>query len=203
MTLKQLWNWWDGFWFTPQSPAPICLYRIFVGLLVFICTILWSPDLLNWFGPRGICSIPTMRAYMDNRDRFSLLFVMQPTDSNVITLQVILMLAALFVILGLFTRVSLIVMFLTLLSFHHRNVAVLNSGDTFLRVSSFVLIFSPAGELFSVDRLIKKWRGLPVGSAIDANTNCGGLLPDFLCQNRWRYLVEWYCCLLCNEAGGI
>src|SRR5262249_36938303 len=47
-----------------------------------------------------------------------------------------------------------------LVSVHHRDVFLLNSGDHLLRTLSFFLMFAPAGRAFSVDRLLRLRRGL-------------------------------------------
>jgi hypothetical protein len=57
--------------------------------------------------------------------------------------------------IGLWTRVSSVMVFLTLASIQQRNLFVTHAGDTFLRVAGFFLIFAPAGAAFSVDRLLQ------------------------------------------------
>jgi hypothetical protein len=61
--------------------------------------------------------------------------------------------------IGFLTRVNSVVVFLCLTSIQQRNLYITHGGDTFLRVAGFFLIFAPAGAAFSVDRLIRIWRG--------------------------------------------
>jgi predicted DCC family thiol-disulfide oxidoreductase YuxK len=61
--------------------------------------------------------------------------------------------------LGLFTRISGVLLFVLLITIHHRNPVILNSGDTLLRLATFYLIFTRAGDAFSLDRLIALARG--------------------------------------------
>lgn len=158
MTLKGLLLIWDQFWFTERSPAPICLFRILFGLLVMISSLMWAPDLYTLFGQRGVVSIETMRA-MQGLPRFSLLYLF-PSDQAMIFFYICLCAAAAFVATGLFTRFSTIALFLLLVSFDHRNPLILNSGDTFLRIAAFILMLSPAGAMFSIDRLLAGRKGL-------------------------------------------
>jgi hypothetical protein len=59
--------------------------------------------------------------------------------------------AAVFLTLGLHTRVATVVSWLLLLSLHRRNPLVLQSGDTILRCLLFWAMFLPWGRRFSVD----------------------------------------------------
>ena len=52
MTLRKLREAWDEFFFVPQSPIPIALFRILYGLCVSVTVILLHSDWLNWFGKR-------------------------------------------------------------------------------------------------------------------------------------------------------
>jgi hypothetical protein len=59
--------------------------------------------------------------------------------------------AALSLAAGFYTRTSAIVTFILFVSLNHRDPLILNSGDTFLRIGTFFVIFSPAGQMLSLD----------------------------------------------------
>lgn len=141
---------WNQLWFEQVSPAPVCLFRILFGLLVLISNILWEPELLNYFGPNGLVSVSTVEQF-EQGPRFSLLFLQPNSESFVVAIYAILLLSSFTVMIGFCTRPSLIILFVCLISFHHRNVAILHSGDTLLRLFAFLLIFSSAGKMFSFD----------------------------------------------------
>jgi hypothetical protein len=61
--------------------------------------------------------------------------------------------AALALLVGLRTRAAVILCWLLLLSLHHRNPLVLNSGDIFLRLLLFWSMFLPLGAALSIDAL--------------------------------------------------
>jgi hypothetical protein len=63
--------------------------------------------------------------------------------------------AAVLLTVGLATRLSSVLVFLCLTSMHQRNLYLLHSGDGFMRVAGFFLIFAPAGAAFSLDRWIR------------------------------------------------
>ena len=44
---------WDQFWFTPADPATLCLVRALAGAMLFYTHLVWSLDLLDFFGPGG------------------------------------------------------------------------------------------------------------------------------------------------------
>lgn len=148
---------WNHFWFEQVSPAPVCLYRIAFGLLVLATGAVWSADLDAYFGVHGWLSIETAKHIAPGGPRFSLFYLLPQTDQTLIVLFVILMISALTTTLGLFTRVSTIVVFITLVSFQFRNFTLLNGGDTILRIGSFLLMMAPAGKMFSLDARKLSW----------------------------------------------
>src|SRR4029077_10946277 len=58
--LRSLVEAWNQFFFAPQSPLPIALFRIAYGLLVIATLTLLRPDWLAWYGPHPWVSLSTM-----------------------------------------------------------------------------------------------------------------------------------------------
>jgi hypothetical protein len=67
--------------------------------------------------------------------------------------------SALLLTVGLFTRISSVLVFVCLASIQQRNLYITHGGDTFLRLAGFFLMFAPAGAVLSLDHLIRRWRG--------------------------------------------
>jgi hypothetical protein len=67
--------------------------------------------------------------------------------------------SAILLTLGLFTRISSILVFICLTSIQQRNLYITHGGDAFLRLAGFFLIFAPAGATVSLDHLIRVRRG--------------------------------------------
>ncbi|CAN5464366.1 hypothetical protein BH10CYA1_BH10CYA1_46790 [soil metagenome] len=146
-------KWWTEFWFTPTSPAPICLFRIFFGLLVLATGLLLAPDLYTWFGSHPVISQQSVHDWELSEPRFSIFFFLPDSDSIALSVFATLMVSASCLTLGLFTRVSALVVFVCLCSLDQRMACMMNSGDTILRHQALLLTFSEAGALFSLDRI--------------------------------------------------
>jgi predicted DCC family thiol-disulfide oxidoreductase YuxK len=149
---------WNGFFFAPVSPGPMAIYRIALGAVALCNYLLLEPDLIMWFGQKGALT-PATAKLVSGGLGYSLFALLPATDGAVWFLFIVGCLASFTLMIGLFTRISAIVLYLTLISFSHRDPVVLNSGDSFLRIASFFTIFSQAGAAYSIDRLIRIARG--------------------------------------------
>lgn len=162
MTLRNVRTAWNEFWFLPQPPTAIALYRILFGLTVLAYGSLLAPDVLVWLSDRGVLSLATSRLVVPGF-QLNLLAILPHGDEWVIAFFVTFMVAALTLTLGLWTRTSALLVFLGLVSIQHRNALILNSGDTFLRLAAFFLMFSEAGSAWSLDRIRRLRRGQEAG----------------------------------------
>jgi hypothetical protein len=155
---------WKHFFFIPQSPVPIALFRILYGICVSATVILLHSDWLEWFGVHGWIRLSTMTA-VEPGMRLNLFTVMPQDDRWIAAFFWIFLGFALLLTAGLWTRVSSVVVFLCVTSIQQRNLFITHGGDTFLRVAGFFLMFAPAGAAFSLDRLIRVRRGVE-GNAV-------------------------------------
>ena len=154
MILQRFYKAWQSFFFTPQSPLPIALFRILYGICVSFTLILLYPDWLEWFGPNAWFSLKTMQA-IEPGVRLDL-FTLLPANDQWITgfFWFSLTFAVLFTI-GLWSRISSIVVFLCLVSIQQRALFITHGGDKFLRVAGFFLMFAPSGAALSLDRFTR------------------------------------------------
>src|ERR1700678_884993 len=159
MSLRKVRQAWDKFFFAPQSPLPIALFRIFYGICASATLILLHPDWLEWFGVHGWVTLSTMRA-VEPGVRLNLFTLMPQDDRWIAAFFWVCLGFAVLLTIGLWTRISSVAVFLCLASIEQRNLFIDHSGDTFLRVAGFFLIFAPAGAALSLDRLIQVRRGL-------------------------------------------
>lgn len=150
---------WGQFFFAPQSPLPIAVFRILYGVCVSATLILLHSDWLNWFGVSAWVSLQTMRA-MEPGVRLNLFAVMPQNDHFIAAFFWVFLAFSLLLTMGLWTRFSSVVVFLCLTSIQQRNLFITNGGDTFLRVAGFFLMFAPAGAALSLDRLRRVRKGL-------------------------------------------
>lgn len=154
MTLKALRRGWNQFFFTPQSPIAIALFRILYGIVLMANLILLWPEWLTWYGAHAWMSLSTMYK-IEPGLRLNLFTVLPQSDLWAKSLFWVALLSALLLTLGFMTRLSSIAAFVCLTSIHQRNLLILHSGDTFLRVAGFFLIFAPAGAALSMDRILR------------------------------------------------
>lgn len=158
MTLRSVVNAWNEFFFTPQLPTPVCLFRILYGGCVIATLLLLRPDWLAWYGTRSWVTLATMRQ-VEPGMRLNVFTVIPQTDSWVNAVFWVFLIAAVLLTLGFLTRLNTVLVFLGLASIHQRNLYMLQGGDAFLRIAGFFLIFAPAGAALSVDRLLRLRRG--------------------------------------------
>jgi hypothetical protein len=159
MTLRELRKFWDHFFFTPQSPLPIALFRILYGICVSATLVLLHADWLNWYGVHSWVSLSAIRQ-TEPEIRLNLFTVMPQDDRWIAAFFWVFLVCALLLTVGLWTRFGSVAVFLCLTSIHQRNLLILHGGDAFLRIVGFFLIFAPAGAALSLDRLIRVRRGL-------------------------------------------
>lgn len=158
MSLRSLVQAWNEFFFAPQPPTPIALFRVLYGMLLIANLVLLRPDWLAWYGEHSWITLSTMLK-LEPGPRLNLFTLMPHDDRWVEALFWFFLVSAVSLTLGFMTRISSILAFVCLTSIHQRNLFITHSGDTFLRVAGFFLMFAPAGAALSIDRLIRIRRG--------------------------------------------
>ncbi len=142
---------WQSFFYSPEAPTSLAVFRIVWGVLLFLNAALMVKDIEPFFGPNGY--LPAYRQRnLFGKTRFSLFLLLPETILVVQLLFSMHLVCCLTLAIGFYTRTSAAITFLTMLSLHHRNPCVFHSGDTFMRLLTFLLIFSHAGDAYSVDR---------------------------------------------------
>jgi uncharacterized membrane protein YphA (DoxX/SURF4 family) len=157
---QRLYQAWERFFFAPVSPLPIAVFRILYSSCVLATLLLLHSQWLQWFGVDAWIS-PVTNAQMEPGLRLNLFQVMPRNDHWIALFFWIFLGFCILLLLGLWTRVSSIAVFLCLASIQQRNLFITNGGDTFLRVTGFFLMFAPAGAMLSLDH----WRQTRKGNA--------------------------------------
>jgi len=144
---------WNSFWFKPTSTSSLAVFRIAFGLVVFAWSVSLVPDATSFFTKDGIVTDqPNYTGLVGGA--WGLLGVF-PSKAAMIVLLVALIVASLCLMLGVFSQVAALVVFLGVISFERRNPFVFNSGDVLIRLLAFYLIFAPASAALSVGRFVK------------------------------------------------
>ncbi len=158
MSVRTVIGAWNKFFFEPQSPIPIALFRILYGIVVIANLLLMRPDWLAWYGVHSWVTLPTVHQ-LEPGMRLNLFSLIPQSDRWIEALFWVFLISAVLLTIGFLTRTSSLAVFLCLASIQQRNLFILHHGDTFLRVTGFFLIFAPASAALSVDRRVRVWRG--------------------------------------------
>jgi hypothetical protein len=148
-TGERVWGAWERFFFTPESTAPLAVFRIAYGVVVTLWTLTQLPHLFVFYGPDGVLPRPLPVG----PGQWSVL----STFNSVPVLAVVwlaTLLAGVALTAGASPRIAAVVLLVGIIAFTRRDPYVLNSGDILLRVLAVYLIFAPSGESLSWDR----WR---------------------------------------------
>ena len=159
MNLSKLSEAWNNFFFRPIPAYSLGLFRAAYGFAALVTFALIAPDAFVWYGEDGVLPMAVAAKTLSG-SRLNLFAVLPPSDLTVQCVVGGAMLGALGVMLGLRTRASSILLWICVVSLHHRDVFLLNSGDHLLRNLSFLLMFAPAGRAFSLDRWLRIRRGV-------------------------------------------
>lgn len=157
-SLRRGWNRW---WFGPISPGPLGLFRFVFGLLVLAYGVMLFPDRAVWFSEGGVLTAAQADYYNEFYAPVPYINLLHgATDGPYLTGFFLVFLgAALTLALGLWTRLSAVIVFVALASLHNRNNAIHNSGDTVMMVMSVYLMLAPSGAACSWDRLRRIFAG--------------------------------------------
>jgi hypothetical protein len=141
---------WDRFWFAPEPTSTLALVRIAVGLLSLAWALSLLPDLLAFFSPGGVFHA---QPAAQGPAVWGLLGIFN-SDAAVVALYLVLVGASIALVLGFWSRIAAVLVFLALLSFARRAPSILNSGDGLIRNLALLLALAPSGAALSLDR----WR---------------------------------------------
>ncbi len=150
----------NHFLFAPASPLPMALVRICMGLIVLQDMVIHLlPDFKLYYGENAIIPIEsTISKYWFKEPNFDLMLVLPHDDTWRFALFILCIVAAFCMTIGLFSRISMITVFLCLLSFDSHQELNQNDGDVFIRLACMILCFSNAGDALSIDNLLRSLR---------------------------------------------
>lgn len=159
MTLRLLWQTFCNSLFEPASPVPLGLFRIAFGLVLLeYCTLL-APELITCFSDQnGILRLKTLH-FIFSLPVINLIQLLPPGDNWLIAFFGVFVFFCLCVTLGLFSRISMVAVYLGLASFQDRNIYVMHGGDHLLSLAAFYMMFAPTGAALSLDRIRQIWFG--------------------------------------------
>jgi hypothetical protein len=167
----------DDFWFGHGSPTALGVFRIVMGLLVLTNLLMILPDWEDWFSEKGYTPSWIGAMYLwpqlpltsdPNTLHVPRIDVLNGLTNPSLILGIYLatVVAAFLTTVGLWTRISSILLAVGLVSMHHRNALILHGGDTVMRVMVLYVAIAPSGASCSLDRLIRLWKGRDSGAPV-------------------------------------
>lgn len=162
---------WNRFWFSPTDPATLGLIRMLAGAMLFYTHLIWSLDLSGFFSADGWLSADVMNKIPHSRLEWSWFYWIN--SPSLLWLVHIACLAVFFcLMIGLFSRTMSVLAFFATVSYINRaSLAQFGLDDTNAMLALY-LIFGPSGDVFSVDRWLKRRKAggqLPIEPSIGAN----------------------------------
>ncbi len=150
----------NGWLFTPTSPTPMALLRIFTGLIVLQDLVIHLlPDYGLYYGQHQIISTPALLTkYWGYQSFFDLMLVLPSGEHWRFLFFSLIIVAAFFMTIGLWSRFSMVFVWLGLMSLDSHFELNQNDGDVFLRLICMILACSSAGDAFSIDNLLRGFR---------------------------------------------
>lgn len=146
----------DAFWFRPISAVGFGAMRIGFAFTALLGLLLQWNLVQFFYGPVGVLPRSMVAIALRHSYRFSLLDYVGATGTA--ALYGLLIASLLLVLLGIWTRASLIMSVVLLYSFHEYAQITLDGGDTLLRLLGLLLIVSPCHRALSIHNLRRRWR---------------------------------------------
>ncbi len=158
MNIRDVLRYWQDFWFKPQSPLSMALFRIAFGL-VFLSHIFtqYGKDFNVLFGEHPSIPYQDYIAYWWHKSFLINVFEFVPTETSWhIAIFIVLSITTFMMTIGLFTRFSTFITYLLYCSITRQFPFLCNAGDDMQRLIFFLLFFSRSGDALSVDCIIGK-----------------------------------------------
>jgi hypothetical protein len=146
---------WHDFFHEPVDPRVCAIVRIGYATLVLVnLAVLW-PDINLWFGEEGVLAYDVARR-MIHDNSWSILGWLPRTSLVLHVCLGIYAAQTVCLLLGLFSRLNVVCVFVWLISFQNANPLLLDGEDTVFRVVGFFLIFMPLGRAWALDALLRR-----------------------------------------------
>jgi hypothetical protein len=198
---------WDRFWFRREDPTTLGLIRLLTGCVVFYAHLVWSSELLTFFGNDGVLPENYRQLLFGNDwawSHFDLLG--SPTTmwfAHVMGLVIIAMFTC-----GIWTRVTAVITALLVISYANRATGALFGLDQIMGFLCLYLAIGNSGGAFSVDRWLANRKAQSHKSNAANKAGQGGavgleepsLLGDFSTNIAIR-LIQIHMCLVYLFAG--
>lgn len=158
---KSFVNAWDNFFFAPKPVEGMAVFRIIWMTMLLLYFLFDLPNMTDFYGPHAIISLastktqfmfPHMNIFHMLGNSYDVLYIFMGIYGLAIV-------SALF---GFYTKTSLLVVLVCLVSLHQRNIWLLSSSELLIRASTILLLCSPCGNALSLDSFFARKEGKPL-----------------------------------------
>ena len=165
-TLDPTLSTWTRFWHVPLRGERLGLMRICLGLALLTDQLFqYLPNMMEFFGPTGIAPQGLHDRYQIRRWLWTIL-VFNQDDPSVLYPFFWTWVGITFLwTVGLFTRLTSVLVWLGTMCWITRNPNILNGGDDTLQCGIFLLLLSPCGKALSLDAWLRRRRTGDAGPA--------------------------------------
>jgi uncharacterized membrane protein YphA (DoxX/SURF4 family) len=149
-------TWWQRFWHEPVRAERLAITRIFLGLALLADQFIeYLPHLAVFYGPEGVAPAHIHDEWLLSQWRWTILIF--NTDNLLIVSILFWLRVALTVafLVGWHTRIVTVFLWFLTVTFINRNPALEIYAEHVLRVGLFLMMLSPSGQAFSLDR--RRW----------------------------------------------
>lgn len=149
---------WNRFWFTPAAPHTLSLIRILAGSMLFYTHLVWGIGLRDFLGPDSWISAADARAAGAGQWYWTPLWY---TDSLPVlwTFHLLGLAVIALATIGLWSRVTSVLAWLTALAYVHRLHGALFGLDQTNLMLAMYLMLGSGGDAYSVDAWRRRARG--------------------------------------------
>jgi uncharacterized membrane protein YphA (DoxX/SURF4 family) len=178
--IRDVWEAWDEFWFTPTNPATYSAIRVLAGAMLLYTHLVWTYDLEAFFGQDGWLP-PSLMQEMDRPPgsdapaRWNWSYF-NHIDSPALlwTVHIGALVVFFLLTIGLFSRTMAVLAFIATISYSNRITPGAFFGlDTINSMLAMYLIVGPCGARYSLDRLWRMRRGRPAEPPPSVAANVG------------------------------
>ncbi len=145
---------WNRFWYKPSDACTLGLMRLLTGVVYVYWYLTLIPDLVFFFGGKGLLPLEKIRADATRGDAVTMFsywdYVSTPTAiwaAYFIGLAVLVCFTV-----GFYSRISAILSYIVIISFAHRAPMMIGAFEQTLPLLLLGFCIGPCGACFSVDR---------------------------------------------------
>jgi len=181
----------------PVDPRPLAWFRCWFGLLTLVNLALLWPDMPMWLGDDGVLP-PDVHRLRITDTRLSIYLVTGSGDLAIALIRGLGLAGGLGLVLGVCPRAAAACVWAAAVSYSWRNMNILHSGDSLIRIGSFFLIFARSDGCLSLPRAVRRRRR----PAADDASRMSAAAPCLERVPAWpQRILQLQLCVLYLVAG--